>query len=292
MTTENDFVPFAAAFDANVETQSEYLADAALGPGVITGLGKSALYNKVARQSSLIASVIAQYIVQQLNVTVIDDGTTATILSNLSKALGSTSFGPKGVTSTSSIVIPAGVYYFQFKDVSGGGGGGGAANSGALGGGGGGSAYVDGGFAVVPGDTITFTIGAGGTGGSGANGGTGGSTTIKHNGTTVLTVTGGDGGILGNGGSGIGGSAGSFSSGSGVAVAVRPGSDGGQGFDVSGDFYSAVGGAPGGAGFTGFKFGPTAQAGAVPYAFGGGGGGGITGGHGAAGLGGNVTYWW
>ena len=299
MTTENDFVPFAAAFDANVETQSEYLADAALGPGVITGLAKSALYNKVARQSSLIASVIAQYIVQQLGVNVIDDGTTATILSNLSKALNSTTNGSVGITSSTTVTIPEGVYYFRFKDVTGGGGGAGGSTGNSSGGSaGGGSPYADGGFAVNPGDVITFTIGTGGTGGVNANGAAGASTLIKLNSTTMIMVTGGGGGIWGNNAIANGASSGlpgSVSAGSDVSVSVRPAAQGMESVAIGGPIIqSGLGGAPGGAGFNNFSsVGVTSLLnGPTHYAYGGGGTAGVNGGNGGAGKQGHIAYWW
>lgn len=90
MPNENDFIPYAAAFDANVETQIQYLADPALSTGVVSGIAKSSLYNKVARQASIMSAMIGQFISNTLSVNVIDDGSTATILANFKLAVTTT----------------------------------------------------------------------------------------------------------------------------------------------------------------------------------------------------------
>lgn len=104
---------------------------------------------------------------------------------------------------TSSFVVPDKVTSITVQ-ASGGGGGGGGADSGDIDH----AIYGQGGYpsnlqsttlAVTPGDTISFTIGAGGAGASTSEnyypaGSTGSSTTVQLNGTTVLTVAGGVGG--------------------------------------------------------------------------------------------------
>jgi hypothetical protein len=87
MATENDFLVWAASATTNIDTQAAYAADPALGPGVSTGIASPLLYNKAQRQSSVFASAWAQFIVAQLNQPVIDDGTTATIMANLTAAI-------------------------------------------------------------------------------------------------------------------------------------------------------------------------------------------------------------
>jgi hypothetical protein len=79
---ENDFLPFANQSGANVITQAAYVTSPNLGSGFTSGISSSAAFNKVWRQSSIIASVIAQTIADVLGVNVIDDGTTATIETN------------------------------------------------------------------------------------------------------------------------------------------------------------------------------------------------------------------
>lgn len=70
----NDFKPYATGAGANVMSQAGYEADPALTDGVLSGTAVSALYNKTARQGNFIAAVVAQMIVDQLAVDMLDDG--------------------------------------------------------------------------------------------------------------------------------------------------------------------------------------------------------------------------
>ncbi|MCA8502150.1 hypothetical protein LGN13_10640 [Burkholderia multivorans] len=83
----NNFKPFAAADGANVMAQADYEALAALLTGFQSGTAQSAQLNKVWRQSSIMAAVLAQFIVDLTGQDAIDDGTTATLLANLKTAV-------------------------------------------------------------------------------------------------------------------------------------------------------------------------------------------------------------
>lgn len=83
----NDFLPFGGAAGANVMTQANYAALAARTAGFSSGTANSAQLNKVWRQASIIASVVAQFISDLSGQDAIDDGTTATLLSNLKSAV-------------------------------------------------------------------------------------------------------------------------------------------------------------------------------------------------------------
>jgi len=84
MSAENDFFPFAVGESANVLTQAEYAAETGLlQNGFSAGIAPSVQLNKVWRQSSIMAAVIAQFIAERTGENVIDDGTTTTILENL-----------------------------------------------------------------------------------------------------------------------------------------------------------------------------------------------------------------
>lgn len=86
----NDFLPFAVGGGANVETQSAWVADSALRSGGFqAGVAPSAKFNKALRQSSIMASVLAQFIADQSGENSVDDGSTATLLANLEDALAS-----------------------------------------------------------------------------------------------------------------------------------------------------------------------------------------------------------
>lgn len=83
----NNFKPFAAAGGANVMTQADYEALAVLLTGFQSGTAQSAQLNKVWRQSSIMAAVLAQFIVDLTGQDAIDDGTTTTLLANLKTAV-------------------------------------------------------------------------------------------------------------------------------------------------------------------------------------------------------------
>ena len=105
MTIENDFLPFAVGGGANVIDQAAYAADSSLlSNGFQSGIAQSNQLNKVWRQSSIVATVIAELIVANSGQPAIDDGTTATLLANLETAItniaasvsSSVGFNPSG----------------------------------------------------------------------------------------------------------------------------------------------------------------------------------------------------
>jgi len=67
--------------------QADYEALAALLTGFQSGTAQSAQLNKVWRQSSIMAAVLGQFIVDLTGQDAIDDGTTATLLANLKMAV-------------------------------------------------------------------------------------------------------------------------------------------------------------------------------------------------------------
>ena len=82
----NDFLPFSTSGTANVYTNAEYIADADTTNGNQPGIAKSKLVNKALRQCSIISTVVAQYIADITGTNAVDDGTTATLLTNLKSA--------------------------------------------------------------------------------------------------------------------------------------------------------------------------------------------------------------
>lgn len=101
MTIENDFIPFAVGGSANVISQATYAADTTLTQGGFTaGIATSAQLNKVWRQSSIMAAVIASFIVAETGQTAIDDGTTATLLANFTNAVNAASKNKIVLTDT------------------------------------------------------------------------------------------------------------------------------------------------------------------------------------------------
>lgn len=91
MANTNDFLPFAVGANANVLSQSDYAALNALAGGFQAGTAVSAQLNKVWRQSSIMSAVLAQFIVNNSGQSALDDGTTTSLLDNLTGAIRSLS---------------------------------------------------------------------------------------------------------------------------------------------------------------------------------------------------------
>ncbi|MBW7622369.1 phage tail protein [Citrobacter portucalensis] len=87
----NDIKPFAVAGGANVLTQAEYLALAALSTGFSSGKANSKEVNKAIRQATFIASVLAQFICDKSGSDVLDDGNVAGLVTKLLSAINKTS---------------------------------------------------------------------------------------------------------------------------------------------------------------------------------------------------------
>ncbi|WP_256976294.1 hypothetical protein [Burkholderia sp. AU28863] len=102
-TIQNDFLPFATGPGANVVDQATYAALTALATGFLSGTAQSVQVNKVWRQSSIMAAVIAQFIVAQTGQAAVDDGTTPTLLANFTKAVNAASKQRVILTDTGSV---------------------------------------------------------------------------------------------------------------------------------------------------------------------------------------------
>jgi len=90
---KNEFLPFAVGSGANVTPQDEWANLQALISGFTSGKASSAQINKALRQSTFIASAIAQFISIKTSLDVIDDGDIDGFLSKLQNALASQSLG-------------------------------------------------------------------------------------------------------------------------------------------------------------------------------------------------------
>ncbi|ALK30469.1 gp53-like domain-containing protein [Burkholderia plantarii] len=84
---KNDFKAFATGDDANVLSQQDYEALVARSSGFQSGIAQSAQMNKVLRQSSIMAAVLAQFIVDQAGKDAIDNGSVDTLVENLKAAI-------------------------------------------------------------------------------------------------------------------------------------------------------------------------------------------------------------
>lgn len=82
----NNFKAFGIGAGANVTSQSDYEALAALLTGFQSGKASSAQINKALRQSSTMASVLGQFI-SQAGLDALDNGSVTTLLNNYISAL-------------------------------------------------------------------------------------------------------------------------------------------------------------------------------------------------------------
>ncbi|MDE9463683.1 phage tail protein, partial [Xenorhabdus bovienii] len=87
---KNEFLPFGIADGANVLTNEEYDKLATRTNGFSSGVAKSQELNKVWRQASVIASVVAQFIAETNNQDVLDNGNTEALRAGLLNALRAT----------------------------------------------------------------------------------------------------------------------------------------------------------------------------------------------------------
>ena len=193
----NDFKAFATGNSANVISQADYLALAALVSGFSSGKASSAQVNKALRQATVMANVLAQFIADSANVDVLDDGNTAAILSNLKNSMPGRLLGVQVVTSSALITKSAGAKKWKIRVLGGGGGSSAAPATGtgqvSISNGGGSGAYAEGIYDVSALSSATVTIGSGGVGGTAISlyGGDGGTTSVG----TLISAPGGKAGL-------------------------------------------------------------------------------------------------
>lgn len=82
----NDFLTFSYDGSALNYTNAEYLAHTQRPIGNQIGIADPKLVNKAIRQSSIMGTVLAQYISDITGANAVDDGTTTTLLANLKTA--------------------------------------------------------------------------------------------------------------------------------------------------------------------------------------------------------------
>ncbi|HBR2513631.1 TPA: hypothetical protein L9S33_000477 [Klebsiella pneumoniae] len=193
----NDFKAFATGNGANVISQADYLAIAALVSGFSSGKASSAQVNKALRQATVMANVLAQFIADSANVDVLDDGNTAAILSNLKNSMPGRLLGVQVVTSSALITKSAGAKKWRIRALGAGAGSSAApatdAGQVSISNGGGAGAYAEGIYDVSALSSATVTIGSGGVGGTAISpyGGDGGTTSVG----TLISAPGGKAGL-------------------------------------------------------------------------------------------------
>lgn len=119
----NNFKPFATGTGANVMSQTDWEALAALTTGFQSGKASSAQVNKALRQSTVIASVVAQLIANRTGNDVLDNGDTAALLSGLSSALFNspaltgTPTAPTATSATSTTQVATTAFVHAITDL-------------------------------------------------------------------------------------------------------------------------------------------------------------------------------
>lgn len=83
----NDYMPIATSPTANVESQADFANSGHQQSGFSSGILFSRRVNKCWRQASLVGSAIAQFIVNMLNVDVLDDGNRDAFVTNFTEAI-------------------------------------------------------------------------------------------------------------------------------------------------------------------------------------------------------------
>lgn len=193
----NDFKAFATGNSANVISQADYLALAALVSGFSSGKASSAQVNKALRQATVMANVLAQFIADSAKVDVLDDGNTAAILSNLKNSMPGRLLGVQVVTSSALITKSAGAKKWRIRALGAGAGSSAAPATAAgqvsISNGGGAGAYAEGIYDVSALSSATVTIGSGGVGGTAISlyGVDGGTTSVG----TLISAPGGKAGL-------------------------------------------------------------------------------------------------
>lgn len=200
----NEFKTFATGAGANVMSQADWEALPALSSGFTSGKASSAEINKALRQSSSIASTLAQFISDTTGANVLDDGNAATLLNQLKAALLSAAVGRlvgMKIFTTSGTYTPTSGTKYQIVEAVGGGAGGGGCSTAtsttfAASAGGGAGSYAKAKLTISA--PVSITIGSAGNGGAGSStttgasvGGAGGTTSVG----TLLVCPGGNSGL-------------------------------------------------------------------------------------------------
>lgn len=84
----NDFKPFATGAGANVMSQADYQALAALITGFQSGKASSAQVNKALRQATFVSAALAQFVSDKTGVDVLDDGDLSGFVTKLTNGFG------------------------------------------------------------------------------------------------------------------------------------------------------------------------------------------------------------
>ena len=100
-----DYIPFATGGGANVYAPATYQALAVVGTGVQPGIADPQLANTTWRLASMVTAAVANYIANQLGISVLDDGNLTNLVNNLASAIsvGSKVTAGRIVTSSANL---------------------------------------------------------------------------------------------------------------------------------------------------------------------------------------------
>lgn len=87
----NEFKPFAATADANVQDQADYEQSEIIRAGFKTGLARSAEVNKAIRQATSITAAVAEFTAEKSGKDMLDNGDIQTMKANFETALSAVS---------------------------------------------------------------------------------------------------------------------------------------------------------------------------------------------------------
>jgi hypothetical protein len=99
-----DYLPVATGGSANVISQATFAAAPWVGTGFQSGLAQSNQANKVWRQSSMVAAMIANFISQANNQNVLDDGNLSNLIAAFEEAIQQIAVGaaPSRIVTSSA----------------------------------------------------------------------------------------------------------------------------------------------------------------------------------------------
>lgn len=116
-----DYVPFATGGGANVYSPATYQALAVIGTGVEPGLADPQLANTTWRLASMVSAALANFIANQLGISINDDGNLANLITNLTNAVsvGGQTTPSRTVTSSAALNINTTDYAVALARVAG-----------------------------------------------------------------------------------------------------------------------------------------------------------------------------
>lgn len=103
MANTVDYLPVATEAGANVVPQVDFVGSSWQEQGFTAGIADPAEANKIWRQSSMVAACVANFISQVLNISVLDDGNIAALITNFLAAVQAVA---TGAAAPKVVVVP------------------------------------------------------------------------------------------------------------------------------------------------------------------------------------------